>query len=145
MKKIVPIIGLVILSTACNSEAEEILEESLNTESTVEMKPEVNEINEASSATVDEVQSLETERNKSSEWTYEVVSISEGNWGYQLFQHGKMVINQTTIPSVQGNNAFDSEEKAERTAKYILHKLENGIFPPTVDQKELEELDVLRD
>lgn len=145
MKKIVPIIGLIAITTACNSEAKEKIEEIENTESTVEMEPEVNEINEASSVTVDDVQSSEIEQSKPSEWTYEVVSISEGNWGYQLFQHGKMVINQTTIPSVQGNNAFDSEEKAERTARHILHKLENGIFPPTVDQKELEELGVLRD
>lgn len=145
MKKIIPIIGLVVIATACNSEAEETIEENMNTESTVEMESEADEINETSSTTADEVQPLETEQSKPSEWTYEVVSISDGNWGYQLFQHGKMVINQTTIPSVQGNNAFDSEEKAERTAKHILHKLENGIFPPTVDQKELEELGVLSD
>ena len=143
MKKIIPIIGLIVIATACNSATEEIIEE--NMESSLEIEPEVNEISEASSATIEDNEPLETEQSTSSEWTYEVVSISEGNWGYQLFQHGKMVINQTTIPSVQGNNAFDSEEKAERTAKHILHKLENGIFPPTVDQKELEELGVLRD
>ena len=83
--------------------------------------------------------------NSDSEWTYDVTFISEGNWGYQLFQKGEMVINQTSIPSIQGTNGFDSEEKAERTARFILHKLENGIFPPTVDKEELDSLDVLRD
>lgn len=79
------------------------------------------------------------------EWTSEVVLISEDNWGYQLFQKGTMVINQTSIPSVQGIDGFDTKEKAERTAKYILNKLNNGIFPPTVDKEELDSLGVLRD
>lgn len=79
------------------------------------------------------------------EWTYKVVMNSEKNWGYQLFQNGKMIINQTTIPSVQGMAGFDSQEKAERTAKHIISKLEKGVFPPTVDKKELDSLKVLRD
>ncbi len=80
-----------------------------------------------------------------SEWSYEIVLISEENWGYQLFQNGTMVINQTSIPSVQGIDGFDTKEKAERTAKHILNKLENGVFPPTVDKEELDSLNVLRD
>lgn len=79
------------------------------------------------------------------EWTYKVVMNSEKNWGYQLFQNGKMIINQTTIPSVQGMAGFDSQEKADRTAKHIISKLEKGVFPPTVDKKELDSLKVLRD
>ena len=78
------------------------------------------------------------------EWTYKVVSISENNWGYQLFQNGTMKINQTSIPAVQGIQGFDSQVKAERTAKHIISKLEKGIFPPTVDKKELDSLKVLR-
>lgn len=80
-----------------------------------------------------------------SEWSYEVVLTSENNWGYQIFQKGKMIINQTSIPSVQGTAGFDSQEKAERTANYILNKIENGVFPPTVNKEELERLNVLRD
>lgn len=81
----------------------------------------------------------------SSEWSYKVISISENNWGYQIFQKGTMIINQTSIPSIQGIDGFDSEEKAERTAKHILNKVENGTFPPTVNKEELEKLGVLRD
>ena len=74
-----------------------------------------------------------------------MTSISENNWGYQIFQKETMIINQTTIPSIQGIDGFDTEEKAERTAKFILNKVENGIFPPTVDKEDLEKLGVLRD
>ena len=79
-----------------------------------------------------------------SEWSYEVTLISENNWGYQIFQKGTMVINQTSIPSIQGVEGFDTEEKAELTAKYILNKVENGVFPPTVNKEDLENLGVLR-
>lgn len=79
-----------------------------------------------------------------SNWSYKVTSISENNWGYQLFDGSKMVINQTSIPSVQGIDGFDTREKAERTAKFIVQKLERGVFPPTVDKKELDSLGVLR-
>jgi hypothetical protein len=81
---------------------------------------------------------------KPSKWSYKVISISENNWGYQLFDGPTMVINQTAIPSVQGIDGFDSHDKAERTAKFIVQKLERGIFPPTVDKNELDSLGVLR-
>lgn len=86
-----------------------------------------------------------SEPETTSEWSYKVTFLSENNWGYQIFQQGKMIINQTSIPSVQGIQGFDSEEKAERTAKFILNKVENGTFPPTVNKEDLENLDVLRD
>lgn len=79
-----------------------------------------------------------------SNWSYKVTFISEGNWGYQLFDGATMVINQSSIPSIPGVNGFDSREKADKTAKHIIQKLEKGIFPPTVDRQELDSLGVLR-
>lgn len=139
--KLIPIVGILVIATACSSHIEEKIKDKSRNEPPVqyEVVPVEDRIDNT-----DEPE-LEKKPVQSPEWTYEIVPISEGNWGYQLFQNGKMIINQTTIPSVQGNNGFATAEKAERTAEYILKKLENGIFPPTVEQKELEELDVLRD
>jgi hypothetical protein len=81
---------------------------------------------------------------KKSDWTYKVSMISEGNWGYQLFENGTMVINQTSIPAVQGTLGFETKEKAERTARFVLEKVNRGEFPPTVSREELESLNVLR-
>lgn len=81
---------------------------------------------------------------KNAEWTYKVILVSEGNWGYQLFQHGTMVINQTSIPAVQGTLGFDTKEKADKTARFVLEKINRGEIPPTVSQEELNSLNVLR-
>lgn len=64
-------------------------------------------------------------------------------WGYQIFDGNTMLINQIHIPSIQGNRGFKSREAAQLTANFILYKLSNGVFPPTVDEKELDSLGVL--
>ena len=64
-------------------------------------------------------------------------------WGYQIFDGNTMFINQLHIPSIQGNRGFKSREAAQLTANFILYKLANGVFPPTVDEKELDSLGVL--
>lgn len=141
--KVFPGIALLILMSAC-SDIENEVEDFRGTEQAVEQESSngVTTPNKPSS----ELESEDSKvTSKKSEWSYEIVLISEENWGYQLFQNGTMVINQTSIPSVQGIDGFDTKEKAERTAKHILNKLENGIFPPTVDKEELDSLDVLRD
>ena len=141
--KIFPVIGLIILTSAC-SDVESEIKDMRDSEPKVEQKsPEVINTPDKTE-TSSEVKSNDV-TTEHSEWTYKVVFISEKNWGYQLFQNGTMMINQTTIPSVQGIKGFDSQEKADRTAKHILTKLEKGIFPPTVNQEELENLGVLRD
>lgn len=143
--KFIPLVGIVLIAASCSSNLEkEVIDKSRN-EPPVERERTESVEEYDMSNDLDLEERSATKSNKVPEWTYEIVPISEGNWGYQLFQNGKMVINQTTIPSVQGNNGFATAEKAERTAEYILKKLEDGIFPPTVDRKELEELDVLRD
>lgn len=67
----------------------------------------------------------------------------EFGWGYQILNNGQLYINQPHIPSVQGNKGFDSKDKAIKTAEYIINKLENNIFPPTVSPQELDSLGVL--
>ncbi len=67
----------------------------------------------------------------------------EHGWGYQILNNGDLYINQPHIPAVAGNKGFDSEAKATTTANFILYKLNNGLFPPTVSQEELDSLGVL--
>lgn len=142
--KLLPLLGLTILLFSCSND-ENVVKDMRSDEEIAEQETQDEQAVDATE--IGDPTEKQTERvtNSDSEWTYDVTFISEGNWGYQLFQKGEMVINQTSIPSIQGTNGFDSEEKAERTARFILHKLENGIFPPTVDKEELDSLDVLRD
>lgn len=142
--KIIQGIIVLVLASAC-SDSENEIEDLRGTEPSIEQQS--SGYVKAPTKTDSIIPEVEvTPQNvPSSEWSYKVVFISENNWGYQLSQKGTMVINQTSIPSIQGINGFDTKEKAERTAKHILNKVENGIFPPTVDKEELDSLGVLRD
>ena len=135
---------LIILLAAC-SEDESQVKDMRGPDVLVEDEYPPDNFTEIEAMDTVQVDSLETQKLANSEWSYEVTFLSEGNWGYQIFQKGDMVINQTSIPSIQGIDGFDSEQKAERTAVFILNKVENGIFPPTVNKKDLETLGVLRD
>ena len=125
--KLLPLLGLTILLFSCSND-ENVVKDMRSDEEIAEQETQDEQAVDATE--IGDPTEKQTERvtNSDSEWTYDVTFISEGNWGYQLFQKGEMVINQTSIPSIQGTNGFDSEEKAERTARFILHKLENGIF-----------------
>ncbi|MFK7787333.1 MAG: DUF4907 domain-containing protein [Crocinitomicaceae bacterium] len=143
--KLLSVFVLVILFGACTENENQVKDlRDLDTEiddKDIQDDPPV----EVEEVITDTIPNESTETKTNSDWSYKVTSISENNWGYQIFQQGKMIINQTSIPSVQGIDGFDSEEKAERTAQFILNKVENGTFPPTVKKEDLEKLDVLRD
>jgi hypothetical protein len=78
-----------------------------------------------------------------SEYTVITVEDPSLGWGYQILQDGKLAIDQKHIPAIQGYKGFSTKENAEITAKYIVNKMENGVFPPTLTLDELDSLGVL--
>jgi hypothetical protein len=76
-------------------------------------------------------------------YSSEVIYTENIGWGYEILQGESVVIKQTYIPAIQGNYAFETEEDARKTAEFILGKLNNNIFPPTLSREELTYLDVL--
>ena len=64
-------------------------------------------------------------------------------WGYQILNNGELYINQPHIPSIPGNNGFETEENALKTANFVIYKLNNGIVPPTVSPEDLDSLGVM--
>lgn len=81
--------------------------------------------------------------SNSPEFTVIAVEYPESGWGYQILQDGKLAIDQKHIPVIQGYKGFSTKVNAEKTANYIVDKLERGIFPPTLTIEELDSLDVL--
>ena len=124
-------VGLLLFS--CSEEVdngEDIVRQDLNTEE--------------SSKPTDSTNSTTKSTSASNGYTYNVVLNDSGNeWGYQLFQGNNMVIKQMYIPAIQGNYGFETKEKAEIAAQFVLNKLENNIFPPAISPKELDSLGVL--
>ena len=81
--------------------------------------------------------------NDSKTASYKIIFTEEIGWGYQIFQGATMVVNQIHIPAIQGMKGFKTKEKATIAADYILQKINQGIFPPTITSHELDSLGVL--
>ncbi len=64
-------------------------------------------------------------------------------YGYNILVDGSLFIHQNSIPSLPGNTAFSSQEKAELVANLVIHKLKNNIMPPSVSKQELDSLKIL--
>ena len=76
-------------------------------------------------------------------YTFKAIN-GENGWGYQIFRNGKLLINQMHIPAIQGKKGFKSEQEASIVALHIISKIEQGKFPPTVTEKELDSLNVIK-
>jgi hypothetical protein len=118
MKKTCLILSLLVLFSCGNSEPKESLDQFKKRE-------------------------IYSEKVQEPSYTMEVSENAEIGWGYQLFKEGKLMIDQKHIPAIQGEQGFSSKEKAEITGSYILRKIKNGEFPPTVSVQELDSLGVL--
>lgn len=93
--------------------------------------------------TDESIEKKETGVVTSSGFSHRVEFKENLGWGYQIFDGSKLILNQDHIPAIQGNIGFPSKEAADKTAKYIIQKLENDIFPPTLTVNELDSLEVL--
>ncbi len=122
MKSIVLFIAILILSVSCGEKTtNSSVEDSPRNESTSEQVPIEN----------------------GPEFTVITVEYPNVGWGYQILQDGKLAIDQKHIPVIQGYKSFSSKEKAEKTGNFIVQKMKNGIFPPTLTEEELDSLEVL--
>ncbi|MCE1167033.1 MAG: DUF4907 domain-containing protein [Sphingobacteriia bacterium] len=65
-----------------------------------------------------------------------------GGWGYQIIKNNKVMINQPTIPVIEGNKAFSTEKDALKVAGLVKANLEKGHFPPTVSKSQLDSLKI---
>lgn len=67
-----------------------------------------------------------------------------GGFGYGIYVNGIEKVHQPNIPAVQGNKGFSSEEKARKAGEYVAGKVKRNIMPPSVTEKELDSLGVLK-
>lgn len=89
----------------------------------------------------DEITITTSKKSTQEPYRFEIISLQNG-FGYQLFENNKLIIDQQTIPAVQGNKAFDTYESAEKCAMFCLDKIKKGIFPPTITEEELNQLGI---
>ena len=79
---------------------------------------------------------------KKPDTTYEIIPAAANTYGYKILIKNKTLIKQLTIPGRPGTNGFKRKEDATKVARLVIKKLDKGIMPPTVDEKELIKLKI---
>lgn len=62
----------------------------------------------------------------------------DGTWGYDILSAGKVLIHQTNIPAIPGNQGFELETHATQVAQLVVRKINAGIMPPSVSSEEVQ-------
>jgi hypothetical protein len=84
----------------------------------------------------------QNKQTKQSFFSAKIFNVGEGEFGYDLYQDTAKIIHQPVIPSIEGNSGFMNENDAKKVADLMIFKLDNGISPPSVNQKELDSLNI---
>jgi hypothetical protein len=72
---------------------------------------------------------------------YKVFQADSG-WGYSIFIQDSLYIDQPTIPAIEGNKHFHSSADADKTAQFVIKKIERNIIPPLLSIEELDSLEI---
>ena len=79
----------------------------------------------------------------SSNNTFEITTLQSANgWGYQIRQNDKLLLDQPVIPGRLGNAGFQTQADAQRVAELVKTKLQAKVFPPTVSEDDLKNLNI---
>lgn len=66
-----------------------------------------------------------------------------GAWGYVIFKQDKLLVQQFTIPALEGNRKFSGREQAAVTGSLVAEKLNNGKHPG-ITKQELDSLGIIQ-
>ena len=82
----------------------------------------------------------EKEQKTQSKLHIETFKTNSG-WGYNILINNKIYIHQKFIPGTEGNQAFTSENDAEKVANLVTLKMQKGVLP-SIKKNELDSLKV---
>ncbi|MFY8128074.1 MAG: DUF4907 domain-containing protein [Chitinophagaceae bacterium] len=70
--------------------------------------------------------------------SFNLIELKNG-WGYEILEHNKVLITQTTIPAVSGYQVFKTKEEATAIANVVINKMEvNKKGMPDISLRELD-------
>ena len=72
-----------------------------------------------------------------------VIDAPNGTFGYDILSDGKLLIHQTSIPGLPGNEGCRTKADAEKLAALVMDKIRKGEMPPTVTTAELVSLELI--
>lgn len=76
-------------------------------------------------------------------YVIEVIEGTNGGYGFQIRQNGRLKIHHPQIPSKSVRIAFTSKKHAARVALAIVKQLKSKELPPMITHAELEEFSMI--
>ena len=79
-----------------------------------------------------------------SKLTYKIIDALNHTFCYDVYADGKLMIHQTSIPAMPGNEGFKTKQDASKVALLVIEKIKKGEMPPTVSVEEMKKLKVIK-
>jgi len=76
--------------------------------------------------------------------TYKVIDAPKHTYGYDVCGDGRLMIHQTSVPALPGNEGFKTKEDATKVALLVIEKIKKGEMPPTISIDEMKKLKVIK-
>ena len=76
--------------------------------------------------------------------TYKIIDAPKHTYGYDVFADGRLMIHQTSVPALPGNEGFKTKEDATKVALLVIEKIKKGEMPPTISIDEMKQLKVIK-
>jgi hypothetical protein len=76
--------------------------------------------------------------------TYKIIDAPNHTFCYDIYADGRLLIHQSSIPAMAGNEGFKTKADAEKVAQLVVDKIKKGEMPPTVSIEEMQKLKVIK-
>ena len=86
----------------------------------------------------------ETSAYANTKLTYKIIDAPNHTYGYDVFGDGKLMIHQTSVPALPGNEGFKTKDDATKVALLVIEKIRKGEMPPTISIDEMKTLSVIK-
>jgi len=72
-----------------------------------------------------------------------IIPAPNNTYGYDILMNGRVLVHQPHIPALPGIQGFNKPEDAKTVAEFVIHKIRQNVFPPSVSVHDLDSLGVL--
>lgn len=76
--------------------------------------------------------------------TTKIIPSVNKTFGYEILLDGRTFVLQPNIPALPGHEGFNTKEKAQKVADFVVKKIRNNEMPPTVTIEDLNNMGVLK-
>lgn len=74
--------------------------------------------------------------------THTIIESVDHTFGYDIYNAGKLMIHQPSVPGVAGNKGFKTKADARKVATLVISKIKKGEMPPTLTTEDLKRLNI---